>query len=519
MVPADGGGGAPPAAGGTAPAGSAESGIARRMALGAVWMVALRLSIKFIGLISMTILARVLMPADFGLVTLAATVYGFIELLRAFGFDTALIQRQRTSREHYDTAFTMRLIFSTAGALLLVAIASAAARYYRNPDLTDVLRAMAGLFFLEGLTNIGVVEFQKQLTFHKEFMYRISVKLIGLVVTLGAAFTLRNYWALLLGMFATTATTIVIGYLAHPFRPRLDLSRSRDIMGFSSWVIVGNALVYLNQHAQNMILGRAKGIDVLGMYGIAFEFATLTTSEIVAPINRATFPGYAKVANDKTALYDLFLNVQSYIAIIAMASAAGMAAVAPTMVPVVLGEKWLAAVPVLQLLALGSAVSSLNTNIGYVFTAMGIPRITTALLAAQIVIMLGLLALFVPERGAMGAAWSYVGTAIIVYFVSNATVLRYMRMPLHRTLLVQVRPALAALTMGFGVHAFGQAALAWTGGHQTLPLLVAECLLGVALYTCVLSVLWFLAGRPAGAERQLLERLASRLGRRPGHSA
>ena len=484
------------------------------MALGAIWMVALRLSIKCIGLVSMTVLARILAPGDFGLVTLAATVYGFIELLRAFGFDTALIQRQHTTREHYDTAFTMRLIFSAAGALLLALVAAAAARYYRNPDLTDVLRAMAILFFMEGLTNIGVVEFQKELTFHKEFLYRISVKLIGLAVTLSAAFLLKNYWALILGMMATTGTTIVLGYLAHPYRPRLGLSRSRDIMGFSSWVIVGNALIYLNQHAQNVILGRAKGIDVLGMYGIAFEFATLTTSEIVAPINRATFPGYAKAADDKAALYRLFLDVQNYIAIIAMPSAAGIAAVAPVMVPVVLGEQWLAAIPVLQLIALGSAVSSLNTNIGYVFTAMGMPRITTLLLSAQIAIMLGLLACLVPAHGARGAAWSYVGTTALVYVISNATVLRYMRRPWYGTLLLQWRPVLAALVMGGAVFELGRVVLAAPGAKPTLVLLLAQCLAGAVLYALALGGLWLVAGRPAGVERQLLARFFAWFDRR-----
>ncbi len=128
-------------------------------------MVSLRLSIKVISVVSTMMLARLLTPADFGLMALVSSCYAMVELIRAFGFDIALIQNQQASREHYDTAWTMNIIFALLASSVIVFLSAIISNFYDDPRLTSALLVIALIIFIDGFWNIGTVEFKKQLNF------------------------------------------------------------------------------------------------------------------------------------------------------------------------------------------------------------------------------------------------------------------------------------------------------------------------------------------------------------------
>jgi len=133
----------------------------RQIATGAAWMMGFKLFDKSIGLVSTLVLARVLTPADFGLVAMATAVVALLGLMGAFGFDTALIQRQDADRTHYDTAWTFNVLFGVAVALLLLVVAVPAANFYREPRLELMLPALAIGSLVGGFENISTVAFRK----------------------------------------------------------------------------------------------------------------------------------------------------------------------------------------------------------------------------------------------------------------------------------------------------------------------------------------------------------------------
>ncbi len=146
------------------------------MAKGAAWMVAMRIAIRAIGLVSIVILARLLVPADFGLVALATMLYGLIEVMGQFGFDVVLIQNQSAGRRHYDTAWTLTVIRNLVLAGLLAAGAPWAAGFFEEPRLQSILYWLALAALVEGFANIGVVNFRKELRFHKDFGSGLATK-------------------------------------------------------------------------------------------------------------------------------------------------------------------------------------------------------------------------------------------------------------------------------------------------------------------------------------------------------
>ena len=130
----------------------------RRMAAGAAWMILFRLTERSIGFISTLILARLLVPDDFGLVAMATSILAALELLGAFSFDMALIQNQAATRKHYDTAWTFEVLFGVIKCALLLALSVPAAAFYGEPRITAVMQVLALCTLLQGFDNIGVVE-------------------------------------------------------------------------------------------------------------------------------------------------------------------------------------------------------------------------------------------------------------------------------------------------------------------------------------------------------------------------
>ncbi|HYJ81597.1 MAG TPA: oligosaccharide flippase family protein, partial [Allosphingosinicella sp.] len=199
----------------------------------AVIAVTMQWLMRFIGLISVFILARLLHPEDFGILGLAVATLALVELLGAVGLWQALLRIKEWDREHLDTAWTIQLIvFGTMG-LLALATAPLVGHLYGQPALTAVLAVLSVRFLVLGLANIGVVEFDRQLAFGRDLKMRISSRIAAFAITISAALWFRNYWALVVGMVAQSSCYAIATYVAHPFRPRLSLKRRAELLGTS----------------------------------------------------------------------------------------------------------------------------------------------------------------------------------------------------------------------------------------------------------------------------------------------
>ena len=141
--------------------------VSRKMVRGAAWVIVARLSDRLIGLVSTVILVRILVPADFGLLAMATSIIAMLALISDFSFDLALIQNPKAERRHYDTVWTLNLLFSIAYALMLVLLAQPAAHFYHEPRLAAVMEWLALGTLIGGFTNVGIVAFRKACRFHR----------------------------------------------------------------------------------------------------------------------------------------------------------------------------------------------------------------------------------------------------------------------------------------------------------------------------------------------------------------
>lgn len=483
--------------------------IGGKMAKGAAWMVFFKLAERSIGLLSTIILARLLVPADFGLVAMATSIIAALELLSAFSFDVQLIQNQQAERRHYDTAWTFNVIFGMTSALILVLLAWPAARFYDEARLESVMYVLAIGYLAQSFENIGTVAFRKELQFSRDFSFLIAKRLVAFCVTVALAFYWRNYWALVYGTVAAKFAGALFSYALHPYRPRPSLEAARELFHFSKWLLVNNVLFFLDHRSADFVIGKLIGPHALGIYTIAYEIASLPTTELGAPINRAVMPGYARIAANRETLRWRFLQVTSIIALIVFPAGAGIAVCAELVTSLFLGEKWLDAVPLIEILAIYGTVMAAQTNFGALLYALGRPKTVFLLWLLHVAILVPALAFFTVQKGLMGAAWACLGTALALLPLNCYVIGTVLAIGPGSMWAVVWRPLVSTALMVWTV----QSILELHYGAPTLQGSVVQLMLavttGVITYSLFTFFLWQLAGRPKGAEQVLWSRIAN----------
>jgi lipopolysaccharide exporter len=478
----------------------------RKVAKGAAWMVLVRLTERFLGLASTMVLARLLVPEDFGLVALAASLFGLLEIMGAFGFELALIQNQRAERQHYDTAWTLNVSYGLASGLVLASIAPAAGRFFGDPRLEGILYVFAACAVLQSFKNIGVVAFQKDLDFRREFLFLFLKKLTSVCATLYLAFTLQNYWALAIGSLISALIGVALSYGMHPFRPRFELSCWRQLMRFSGWVLFSNVVVFAGNRGYELLIGRISGVESVGLYSVANEIANLPTTEIAWPVSKAIFPGFSRMAADAEGLRKSFLATASTIALVTIPAGAGVAMLADPLVRLLLGAKWLPAVPLIQILAIFGVLRAMHAGTGALYLALGKTRFIVWVAMPHVVFGLPAAMVLLTTSGLQGATYAVLAAGAVALTLSLGIARTLLALRLSEIAACFARPIVATTAMAAALHWHH-----WDPGlhADTLGLIASTSLLvagGGAVYVSCLLLFWYCAGKPAGAESILLSR-------------
>ncbi|MBU3070886.1 lipopolysaccharide biosynthesis protein [Aestuariicella sp. G3-2] len=470
----------------------------KEIAKGSLWMIFMRFSIKGIGLVSTVILARLLLPEDFGVVAISMSIFAFIKLMCDTGFGTALIQKQNASADLYNTAWTLNVILGTTASVILIVVSFFADDYFEDSRLTPILQVLALVSFIASFGNIGIVNFRKEMNFKKDFQYNVLAKVINFSITMIAAFSLKNYWALLIGMLSNSFINVFLSYRMHPYRPSISIRSWRELLGFSIWLQINNVLFFINNKSQNLILGKFSEAEEVGFYTVADEVATLPSVELVAPINRAAYPGYSRVSSNISELRKSYSSVFSTILLVAIPSSVGIAMTAPYLIPLLLGDKWTSSVLLIQIISLTSVLVVMNTNSGYVYLALGKQRITTMLMISRTIVFVSLLMYLVPEHKALGVAWS-MALATIILFPANQWILaKSINLNFINWLFLINRPIVSSLAMAVVVYVVNQITL--NNGFSDLVILLSMVFSGFFAFCISLYFLWILGGRPSGVE-------------------
>jgi len=491
----------------------APQSLMARAAHGFAWVFAWRMVTRVMGLGSTLILVRLLAPAEFGIVAIALSFIGSIDQFSQIGVEEALVRMPSPDRRTYDTAFTMIVLRCALIATIAIVAAWPVAAFFNEPRVAPIMLAVAGITMISGFENVGVQDFRREMRFDREFMFQAVPRLGGVIATICVALIWQNYWALIIGTAATRIGRVAMSYVMHKLRPRFSLAAWRDLVGYSVWTWAICVARVLRDQPTTFIVGRGVGPAGLGMLGVGVEVALLPTTEIVLPMGRSMFSAFALARRTGEDVEAIFRRLTGVTALLTMPASIGLVLVAVPLVGLMLGPSWMDAVPLLQIAAAGSALSVLGQACHAQFDAFGLLRQDLSVILFGAATRTALVAGLVPWYGLNGAAAGY-GLSLVLEAIAYMVV-KWWVAPFSARALASVvlRPALATAGMALLVSRIDLAsAVPLPGIAGLIGQLLLATLAGVGSYAGLTVVLWWLAGRPSGAETDILGRLVRRRG-------
>jgi PST family polysaccharide transporter len=480
------------------------TGTTRRFATGVGWLYSYRWLERVIDFVSVVVLARILAPDDFGLVAIAASVVTIIEGLSALDVNKALIRHRDDDRALYDTAWTLSVARGLLAAVIMIFISWA----IDDPRIAAILVALALSPILTGLANPRFVMFERDLVYSRLAILTLGARLVAFAVTVTIAVLTRSYWALVVGILVGALASLVLGYLLRPYLPRPSLARVGDIFSFSGWLSLTSVVTTLAMETDKIIVGRLLGVTEAGYYFMTQRVGVLPTRELVSPLQRILFPSFSELADDAARLRRVALESVNVIASLSLPAGFGFALVAGDFVPLVLGDQWLATVPLMMILVPYLGLRATLSMALPCVMALGRTKLLFGVSLAYAVVHLPLFIGCTAAFGLSGAIWSIVGAGVL-YTVLNAWMLHRALGLTPAELVIQLRrPLAAALAMVGAVLTLRAVLPASTfGTGASWVSLIGTTAVGAMVFIAVLTALWRLEGRPSGLERRLLDLL------------
>lgn len=468
-----------------------------RVARGAIWVTSARMAINVLGFVSTIVLARLLVPADFGLVALATTMLAILSSITSMSLSSALVQHSDPTREHLDTSFTLNSLRSLGVALVFCASAFPMAAIYDEPRLPGLIFALSISLLLEGCANPRLGLLMRDLSFRKQFAVDVSTKLVALVVSVVIAVLFRSYWALVAGTIAGQFCGSLLSYVLAPYRPRWSIAKWREMLSYSVWLTLGQIVNTLNWRLDQLLIGAMLGRSTLGYYTVGDNLAALPTREVTTPLTSTLFPAFARLKDDRERLATAYNRAQLLLTAVALPLGVGTALIARPAIEIALGPKWGGAVLVVQVLGAVFAFQTLARLSQPLGMAVGATRLLFVRDVQQLFIRVPLVVGGILLWGLPGLLGARAVNGLIGTVMNMGIVRRITGLGFAQQLAGNIRAFVS-------IAAMAGAVLAVPDGHGLWFQLAARTAVGAVVYVGVHMGLWFAAGRPDGAEAELL---------------
>ena len=335
---------------------SSGGGLLQRTLGGFAWLAMSSAVQGLLRIVVVAILARLLTPADFGVVGAALIVVGFADLFSRLGVGPSLVQFPELREAHVQTGFTVAVLlgFVMTGATL--GTAPLAARFLDLPNLVPVLGVMAWIFPIKALSTVSDSLIQRELSFKRlagvdVVTYSLGYGGVGIAMALLGFGVWSLAWALLAQ--AALQAAILLRLQPHTVRPGIEGVALRELMRSGSGFTTATVFNYIATRGDNIVVGRWLGAGALGLYDRAYALMNSSNGVLGTVLNRVLFPSFARVQHDPQQLADAYLRCSSLLALVALPTTLYCVALAPEIVGVALGDQWDAAVPAFQLLSAG----------------------------------------------------------------------------------------------------------------------------------------------------------------------
>ena len=389
---------------------------------GMIWSGIGRMGTVGISFISNLVLARLLMPDDFGCIGM---LYVFIAISSIFisgGLGQALIQKKNPTHIEYTTVFYWNLVMSIIFYGILFFTAPAIARFYNIPLLKQVLRVQSIVLLIQSFSIVQANQLQKQLRFKELSTRNISAALAGMVVAIVMAFSGCGVWSLVGSTLTQGIVSVILLWKMSAWRPTWEFSFKAlgQLFSFGGLMLLSSLVETIYTNLQSLIIGKIYSAKDLGYYAQARKLEEVPTNSLSAVVNEVSFPVFSALQDDKQALLAGVRKNVKAITYLNFPLMILMMVVAEPLITFLYGEKWLPSVPYFQILCVSSMIYTLNTLNTNVIKSLGRSGIFLVVQLTKRLIGIALIVWGV-RFGIVGLLWAVTSVGYIS-FIINAIV-------------------------------------------------------------------------------------------------
>jgi lipopolysaccharide exporter len=430
-----------------------------RTARGVLWTVASFGANRVVTVVTTIILARLLVPSDFGLFALATLAVNFVSLFSGFGLGNALVLGRDLDRRAQGTILTLLIGLGVVFAAALAAASPLVADLMGQPRLDELLLAIAAILSITGANWFYDSVLQKELAFRERFLCQLARTLAYAAVALSLAVAAdAGVWALVAGFAAGHLANGAALLVLTPYRvrPAWDRAYARDAARAGRGFVVQDSVDFAQQSVDYIVIGRMLGATPLGYYTMAFRQAELPFYAIGEPVSRVLFPGFAQMRHRAEDTRGAYLSALRLLALAAFPLGALLSGAAAPFVELFFGEKWLPMIGVLQVLGLWALARPLEHAISWYLNAHELASVVGRVALVLLPLLVVAIYLAAELGGIVAVAWVMVGHVAVSASVLMTLAARRAGVPLARQLAALAAAAAAAAAAGAAARAVAE---------------------------------------------------------------
>ena len=338
-----------------------------------IWKFLERIGTQGVQFIVSIILARLLLPSDYGVVSMILVFTAIANVFIQTGFSTSLIQKKDSDELDFSSVFYISLLIAAICYVILFFAAPIIASFYNMPAITSILRVISLTLFFGAINSVQNAKIAKEMKFKKLFLSSLVAILISGTTGVLMAYKGFGPWALVGQQIANSIATTIILWFTSSWQPKLmfSINRVKSLLSYG-WKILCSALLdTIYQNIYNLVIGKFYSSSTLGNYNKGEQFPKLIAVNVDGAISSVMLPAYSKQQDRKDKLKKMVRRSIVTSSLLLFPMMFGLAAVAETVVKVLLKENWLGCVPFMQLLCIVYALYPINTANLQVIKALG----------------------------------------------------------------------------------------------------------------------------------------------------
>ena len=454
--------------------------VEQQVAHGASYLIFFKSSSQVVSWVFTFLVARVLSPADYGLMTMATTLTAYAALFSNMGLGSAIIQRKNCTQRELSSVFWFSVSLGIGIGIIAFFLAIPTGLLFGEKRVIPLTRAVSLLFIIEGIQIVPLSLLMRNMHFKKTGLTESLGVIISSIAIFLMALSGLGVWALLLGYILKSLFNLILYFWFSKWVPgaSFNFKEVRGYLSFGLKVMISGGLAYSVSFVERFFLGRMWPVTQFGQFGFAKELSYIPTQRVVMLINQVSFSGFSKIREDLPRFKAMYLKILKVIAVIVFPVFLGGFILGDELVHTLLNEKWYPMIPIFKALCLFQIIIGINAINNGVHNALGRPQVVVVYnIVVLILLCCGFLFLLTPRFSSVLVPY------FLAYGVANIIWICYTSFTIHLSFLEYclniVSPLVGALIMFCAV---------WLSGFLLsgiLPLSSPKAMLLIRIFTGV----------------------------------